>query len=274
MRLVVASNISRVKRKSIAGQAVLVLLGLLLMFVVSFLAVDVPAGTGHNLLNAGRHSIVTVIEKLPPLWQDKINHMAPTLLQETKPIRHVLYVPQVPTAVFLGYVLGPQAAAMSIGSFLLLGLIGPSVGINPLAGGGGFDYYSQPGFGYLLGMIACAYVVGLITEERRSSISQVLALVAGVVTVHLIGLAYMVSSCLMFSLMEGVKNGPLWLPWVFEEARNLTWFQIAYDSIFGFVLIGIGFPFRYLVNMLTAPDLALKSRSDKIVQQHMEELLN
>ncbi|MFX7013426.1 hypothetical protein ABTH90_17840, partial [Acinetobacter baumannii] len=78
--------------------------------------------------NAGRHSIVTVIEKLPPMWQDKINHLAPNVLQETKPIRHVLYVPQVPVAVLLGYVLGPQTAAMSIGLFLLLGLIGPSMG--------------------------------------------------------------------------------------------------------------------------------------------------
>ena len=274
MRLVVAGNISRIKRKSFAGQAVLVLLGSLLMFLASFVAVDLPAGTGHNLLNAGRHSVVTVVEKLPSQWQDKINQFYPTLLQETKPIRHVLYVPQVPVAIFLGYVLGRQIAPLSLGLFLLLGLIGPSLGINPFAGGGGFDYYSQPGFGYLLGMIASSYVVGFITEERRSSLSQILALLAGVFTVHMVGLTYIVSSCLMFSLIEGVKNGPLWLPWVFEEARNLTWFQLAYDSIGGFALIGVGFPFRYFVDMLTAPDLALKSRSDKIVQQHMEELLN
>jgi biotin transporter BioY len=274
MRLVVAGNHSRVKRKSLAGQCVLVLLGLQLMFLSSFVAVDLPTGTGRNLIRAAQHSILGGVARLPLPWQERINRSYPNLLNETKPIRFSLYMPQVPVAIFLGYVLGRLIAPIAVGLFVLLGLFGPLIGINPFAGGGGFEYYSQPGFGYLLGMIAGSYVVGWITDERRTSLAQLWALAAGVTSVHLIGLVYLLGSCLIFTLVEGASSGPVWLPWVFEQARNLTWYPLAYDFLFGFILIGIGFPFRYLVNMLTAPDVALKSKGDRIVQQNMEELLS
>jgi biotin transporter BioY len=274
MRLVVAGNNSRVKRKSLAGQCVLVLLGLQLMFLSSFVAVELPTGTGHNLIRAAQHSLLGGIARLPLPWQERINRSYPKLLNETKPIRFSLYMPQVPVSIFLGYVLGRLIAPVAVGLFVLLGLFGPMIGVNPFVGGGGFEYYSQPGFGYLLGMIVGSYVVGWITDERRTSLAQIAALAAGVGSVHMIGLVYLLGSCLVFTLVEGVSSGPVWLPWVFEQARNLTWYPLVYDYLFGFMLIGIGFPFRYLVNMLTAPDVALKSRSDKIVQQHMEELLS
>ncbi len=274
MRLVVAGNNTRVKRKSLAGQCVLVLLGLQLMFLSSFAGLELPTGTGHNLMRAGQHALIGGVNKLPAAWQERINRSYPNLLNETKPIRYSLYIPQVPAAIFLGYVLGRSCASVAVGLFVLLGLFGPLLGINPFAGGGGFDYYTQPGFGYLLGMITGAYVVGWITEDRRTSLAQIAALVGGVFSVHTVGLTYLLGSCLIFTLVEGVSTGPVWLPWVFEQARNMTWYPLAYDYLFGFMLIGIGFPFKYLVNMLTAPDVALKSRSDRIVQQHMEELLN
>lgn len=216
MRLVVAGKTARSKRKSLAGQLVLVLLGLQLMFVTSFAAIDLPTGTGRNLIHAAHHSFALALSALPETLRKRLNCSYLISKDDDKPIRFSLYTPEIPVAVFLGYVLGRSLAPVVIALFVGMGLFGPLFGIHPFAGGGGFDYYSQPGFGYLLGMIAGSYSVGWITAERRSSFSQLAALVAGIVSIHVIGLAYLISSCLIFCIVQGVHHGPLWLPWVFE----------------------------------------------------------
>ncbi len=72
--------------------------------------------------------------------------------------------------------------------------------MNPFASGGGLDYYSQPGFGYL-------------------SVRQVGALIGGLLTVHSIGLLYLMGSALVFSLLEGAAR-PEWLPWGFRPGAK------------------------------------------------------
>lgn len=274
MRLLVGGRIPRIKRKSLAGQFVLVLIGLQMMFLTSFFALDLPTGTGQNLLNVGRRTISTAVKLMPKPTQEQLKKVHPDWFHITKPIRTTVYTPLAPMAIFLGYVLGKPIGPISVILFLLLGFVGPLFGINPFAGGGGLDYYLQPSFGYLMGLMAGSWLIGWVTEERRTSFAQLVGLVGGLLSVHLTGLIYLLGSCLVLTVVQGVNNGPLWLPWVFEEARNLSWYPLPYDVLFSFILIGLGFPFRYLVNLLTAPDLALKSRSDLIVQQNMEELLS
>jgi hypothetical protein len=273
MRLVVAGRIPRIKRKSLAGQFVLVLIGLQMMFFTSFVAFELPTGTGQNLLNTGRHTLSMALRLAPKLAREQLKTLHPDWFKETKPLRTSLYTPMAPMAIFLGYVLGRTIAPISVLLFLCLGLLGPLFGINPLASGGGLDYYTQPSFGYLLGLMFGAVFVGWITEERRTSIAQFVALVGGVLSVHVVGLVYLLISCLALSIVQGVNSGPLWLPWVFDEARNLSWYPLPYDVLFSLILIGLGFPFRYLVNLLTAPDMDLKTRNDRLAEQHMEELL-
>jgi hypothetical protein len=70
MRLLVAGRIPRIRRKSLAGQFVLVLIGLQMMFLTSFFALDLPTGTGHNLLNVGRRTLITAVKLLPRTNQD------------------------------------------------------------------------------------------------------------------------------------------------------------------------------------------------------------
>jgi biotin transporter BioY len=273
MRLLVGGRIPRIRRKSLAGQFVLVLIGLQMMFLTSFFALDLPTGTGHNLLNVGRRTVITGVKLLPKPTQDVVRKTHPDWFHLTKPIRTTVYTPLAPMAIFLGYALGKPIGPISVVLFLLLGFLGPLVGINPFAGGGGLDYYLQPSFGYLMGLIGGSWLIGWVTEERRTSLAQLGGLVGGLLSIHLTGLIYLLASCLVLTVVQGVNNGPLWLPWVFEEARNLSWYPLPYDVLFSFILIGLGFPFRYLVNLLTAPDLALKSRGDRLVQQNMEELL-
>lgn len=55
-----------------------------------------------------------------------------------------------------GLLLGAKGGAGATAVYVLLGLIGVPI----FAGGGGIGYVLQPSFGYLLGFIAAAFVVG------------------------------------------------------------------------------------------------------------------
>lgn len=263
----------RIKRKSLAGQCVLLVLGLQILFVSSFVTVELPTATEHNLINFGRQQAQQLISLLPPTVQEKVYKTVPDLALPLKKLRYDTYAPQAPVAIFIGYVLGYPIATIAAALFLLAGIVGPFFGIYLFASGGGADYYTQPGFGYLIGMVVATLLVGKITQhETRTSARQVAALVCGIVSLHLIGLVYVLGCSLIFGMVEAT-TGPDWLPWVFEQARNLSWYPLPYDAIFGLALIGLGFPIRYMVGVLTAPDIGLKSQADIKAQQRMEELL-
>lgn len=252
----------------------LVLLGLQVFFFSSFIAFDLPTATGQNLTRWAQAKANEIISEIPPSAKLKIDKIVPIpdIPVPTKAVRMSVYSPQAPIAILVGYALGWPIATISAAIFILIGLIGPYFGLSPFASGGGLDYYSQPGFGYLLGILAATFVVAKITGEKRTSLRQVGALVAGLITVHAIGLLYLMSSALLFSMLEGAAR-PEWLPWVFEQARNLSWVSLPYDAVFALLLIGAGFPIRYLVEMLTAPDIGLKTQNDRVAQQRIEELL-
>jgi hypothetical protein len=40
----------------------------------------------------------------------------------------------------------------------------------------------------------------------------------------------------------------------------LSWYTLPYDFICSLILIGLGFPFRWLVNVLVAPDIAVSNK--------------
>ncbi len=263
----------RIKRKSLAGQCVLLVIGLQLLFVSAFVSLRLPTATEHNLINLGRSQAQQLIGLLPETAQQKVYKSLPDLALPLKNLRYDTYTPQAPVAIFIGYVLGYPLATIAAVLFLLAGTIGPFFGVYIFASGGGADYYTQPGFGYLIGMVVATFLVGKITQpETRTSARQVAALVAGIVSLHLIGLLYVLGCSLFFGLAEST-SGPDWLPWVFEQARNLSWYPLPYDAIFGLALIGLGFPIRYLVGVLSAPDIGLKSQADILAHQRMEELL-
>lgn len=253
----------------------LILLGVQMFFFSAFCALELPTATGRNLASYGHSQLDAVVASLPDKWQKKVFEKIPRLdcaSLEHPTVRTSLYCPQVPVCIFAGYILGPTLAAVSAAIFVTLGLAGPLVGIHPLAEGGGLAYYSHPGFGYLLGMILCAWVVGRITLNTRSSLSQLAALAAGLASVHVVGALYLLGSCLVYYLLDA-KAALEWQPWVFELIRNLTWYQLPYDLMFALALIGVGFPFRWLSSMLTASDIATKTKAPRLTARAIEELV-
>lgn len=60
-----------------------------------------------------------------------------------------------------GFLLGTKLATVSVIVYLSIGLVGVPV----FAAGGGPAYIFRPGFGFLLGFVLAAFVIGTITEK-------------------------------------------------------------------------------------------------------------
>ncbi len=95
----------------------------------------------------------------------------------------------LPVLVYLaGLILGAQYGALAMFVYVFLGLLGlPVFASAPFAG---FAYIFKPTFGFLIGYIAAAYVVGLI--YRRGNIwSSAFATLTGLAVLYLFGLVYL-----------------------------------------------------------------------------------
>ncbi len=62
-----------------------------------------------------------------------------------------------------GFLLGSKLGALSVLVYLFIGLVGVPV----FAAGGGPAYVLRPGFGFLLGFLAAAFAMGLMTEKFK-----------------------------------------------------------------------------------------------------------
>jgi len=98
------------------------------------------------------------------------------------------YVPVTLQVVFVclaGVWLGPLRGALSQVVYLITGLLGFPV----FARGGGLHYVLEPSFGYLLGFVPAAFVVGQLTRRSASFRRCLLAIYAGLALVYLPGIA-------------------------------------------------------------------------------------
>lgn len=87
-----------------------------------------------------------------------------------------------------GIILAAEYAAMAMLLYLVLGLFGlPVFSAAPF---GGLGYILKPTFGFLLGYVAAAYVVGRIYREG-SSWWAIAGVLSGLVTLYVFGLSYL-----------------------------------------------------------------------------------
>ncbi len=105
------------------------------------------------------------------------------------PIPYVPLTLQTLMVMFSGLFLGGKLGAMSQFIYLFIGLLGLPV----FAYGGGPGYVLQPTFGYLVGFIPGAYVLGKLTESRPRLPKPFLfiALSACIMTIYLFGTFYL-----------------------------------------------------------------------------------
>jgi biotin transport system substrate-specific component len=91
--------------------------------------------------------------------------------------------------IFSGVLLGARLGALSQILYVAIGLIGLPV----FADGSGPSYIFSPTFGYLIGFIVCAYVVGKLNEKVKNInfIKSYLIIICGTAFVYLFGVAHL-----------------------------------------------------------------------------------
>lgn len=121
------------------------------------------------------------------------------------PIPYVPVTMQYFFCALAGVCLGSRLGAVSQAVYVAVGLIGFPI----FTEGGGFGYVLRPTFGYLLGFILCAYVVGLLTERMKDlKYFKILpALLAGLICLYALGVPYLYA---IYNLYLG-------------EAKDLGW---------------------------------------------------
>ncbi len=132
------------------------------------------------------------------------------------PVGPISFTMQVFFTCTAGLLLGPWYGAASQAVYVLLGLIGVPI----FTEGGGLMYVAKPSFGFLLGLIPMALVIGLLTRREKCGFwRMVLACVIGLVVLYAIGLPYMyvalngawsikktlVSGCAIFLPFDAMK---------------------------------------------------------------------
>ena len=86
-----------------------------------------------------------------------------------------------------GLLLGRRWGAMSQAVYVLLGLVGLPI----FTMGGGLGYVFQPTFGFLLGLIPAAWVVGRVCGDSLAPRRMALASLAGLAVLYAVGMPYM-----------------------------------------------------------------------------------
>lgn len=118
------------------------------------------------------------------------------------PLPYIPITLQYMFCAFSGLLLGSKLGALSQILYVIIGLAGVPV----FTKGGGPGYIFQPSFGYLMGFIVCAYVIGILTEkqEELTLMRAVIASLAGLAIIYIIGLPYLYI-ILNFYLKKGLS---------------------------------------------------------------------
>jgi len=87
-----------------------------------------------------------------------------------------------------GFLLGAKIGALSVITYILIGLAGVPI----FAAGGGIGYVLRPGFGFLLGFILAAFLIGYITEKTKATkfIQLLIPATVGLFAYYLVGAIY------------------------------------------------------------------------------------
>ncbi len=95
---------------------------------------------------------------------------------------------QIGAVLLTGCLGGRNAGALSQIAYVILGLVWLPI----FAHGGGFNYWQEPSFGYILGFIPGAWLCGWMAFRRRAKLeSLALSAICGLFIIHLCGLAYL-----------------------------------------------------------------------------------
>ena len=134
------------------------------------------------------------------------------------------YIPQVPVIMFITGLLGRRLGITSILLYIITGLFF----IPVFALGGGWRYIFEFGFGYIAGYFIAAFITGSILKKGYSYKNSAKAVLAGVLTIHITGILYMMVLA-FFKHMGWNFVGD----WIIAQSG----IKILYDFIFSYLAV-------------------------------------
>ena len=135
-------------------------------------------------------------------------------------------IPQVPAVMFVVGLLGRRLGITSIVIYILTGLF-----LLPVfALGGGVRYVLEPGFGYIMAYIPAVFFTGSILKSGFSIKNILKAALIGVVTIHFIGIIYMLFICAVKHEGWAFIKG-----WILSQSM----LKIAYDYALSLIALFI-----------------------------------
>ena len=133
-------------------------------------------------------------------------------------------IPQVPAVMFVVGLLGRRLGITSIVIYILTGLF-----LLPVfALGGGIRYILEPGFGYIMAYIPAVFFTGSILKSGFSIKNILKAALIGVVTIHFIGIIYMLFICAVKHEGWAFIKG-----WILSQSM----LKIAYDYVLSLIAL-------------------------------------
>lgn len=136
-------------------------------------------------------------------------------------------IPQIPVIMFVCSVLGKKMAITSTLLYIISGLFF----IPVFALGGGLKYLGEYSFGYILSYIPAIIFAGGILQKKYSFKNMIFATIAGVLTIHICGISYMI----LIALLK--HDGSSFISGWIEAQSGL---KIIYDLAISFVFVLIG----------------------------------
>lgn len=146
------------------------------------------------------------------------------------PIGIIPFTMQFLFCAYAGVILGAKKGLAAVALYVGIGLVGFPV----FTLGGGPTYIFQPTFGYLIGFMLAAFVIGLLTQniEKITFLHIFLPVVLGLVIVYICGVSYMLMIVNVYmkkamDISSGLAKG--FLPFAIPD---LFWsFTVAITSL-------------------------------------------
>lgn len=135
-------------------------------------------------------------------------------------------IPQVPVIMFIGAFLGRKYGIVSILIYILLGLFAMPI----FALGGGPKYIFEYSFGYIIAYIPAVFFAGSILKSGYTNRNIFHAVLVGVLTIHLIGVLYM-----LFIAGLQHEGSEFMIGWIVAQSGV----KIIYDFVFSFAAVFI-----------------------------------
>lgn len=154
-----------------------------------------------------------------PTVQDKVNGLTLASFFSL-----FVIIPQVPSVVFVGALLGRSFALTSVILYILIGLF-----LLPVfALGGGISYVLQYGFGYILAYMPAVWFLGNQLKNGLNLKNIALGVLYAVLIIHVVGIVYM--SVVVLFKGDG---------WAFIKSwiANQSGWKIIFDYILSFAFV-------------------------------------